>query len=252
MRSMTPNDARALAPLDQKIGRTMRPLAEDWECDASNATWVVDRLERLGLAERRAVTGDRRIRHVVLTAKGRKTRADLMREYHAPPADLLELDRDTLRPSTMLWHSCRLGARAGARFEQPPLARFRIASFTKKVHEGVDPLGHLRDHCRHCSAIVERFVRDGGLFAVAAKPAHRDDTVFSINSLRSRSPRTDAHEFFRVIWRVVATAAFGVDAWPRAHSPARSLKRAPSSTASAAPNRSPAEKTPAGPSFVAK
>src|SRR5579862_1069916 len=96
MRSMTPNDARALAPLDQKIGRTMRPLAEDWECDASNATWVVDRLERLGLAERRAVTGDRRIRHVVLTAKGRKTRADLMREYHAPPADLLELDRDHL------------------------------------------------------------------------------------------------------------------------------------------------------------
>jgi DNA-binding MarR family transcriptional regulator len=96
-RGLTPNDARALAALDQKIGRTMRSLAEDWECDASNATWVVDRLERLGLAERRAVPGDRRIRHVVLTAKGRKTRADLMREYHAPPADLLELDRDQLQ-----------------------------------------------------------------------------------------------------------------------------------------------------------
>jgi DNA-binding MarR family transcriptional regulator len=96
-RGLTPNDARALSALDQKVGRTMRSLAEDWECDASNATWVVDRLERLGLAERRAVLGDRRVRHVVLTAKGRRTRADLMREYHAPPADLLELDRDQLQ-----------------------------------------------------------------------------------------------------------------------------------------------------------
>lgn len=71
-RGLTPNDSRALAALDQKVGRTMRSLAEDWECDASNATWVVDRLERLGLATRRAVPGDRRVRHVVLTAKGRR------------------------------------------------------------------------------------------------------------------------------------------------------------------------------------
>jgi DNA-binding MarR family transcriptional regulator len=95
-RGLTPNDSRALAALDQKVGRTMRSLAEDWECDASNETWVVDRLERLGLATRRAVPGDRRVRHVVLTAKGRRTRDDLLREFHAPPADLLELDCDQL------------------------------------------------------------------------------------------------------------------------------------------------------------
>ena len=47
---LTPNDARALAALDPLVGRTMRSLADDWECDASNATWIVDRLERLGLA----------------------------------------------------------------------------------------------------------------------------------------------------------------------------------------------------------
>jgi len=96
-RGLTPNDARALGARAQNVGRTMRSLAEDWKCDASNATWVVDRLERLGLAERRAVPGDRRIRHVVLTAKGRRTRTDLMREYHAPPADLLALDRHQLQ-----------------------------------------------------------------------------------------------------------------------------------------------------------
>ena len=52
-RGLTPNDARALSTLAAAAGRTMRSLAEEWECDASNATWIVDRLERLGLAERR-------------------------------------------------------------------------------------------------------------------------------------------------------------------------------------------------------
>ena len=95
-RGLTPNDARALNTLDPTVGRTMRSLAEDWGCDASNATWIVDRLERLGLATRRAVEGDRRAWHVVLTPKGRKTKAELMNEYHAPPADILDMTRDRL------------------------------------------------------------------------------------------------------------------------------------------------------------
>jgi hypothetical protein len=28
----------------------MKSLADEWRCDASNATWIVDRLEKLGLA----------------------------------------------------------------------------------------------------------------------------------------------------------------------------------------------------------
>ena len=95
-RGLTPNDARALTALDPTVGRTMRSLADDWECDASNATWIVDRLERLGLANRRAVEGDRRAWHVVLTPKGRKTKADLVNEFHTPPKDLLGLTRDRL------------------------------------------------------------------------------------------------------------------------------------------------------------
>jgi DNA-binding MarR family transcriptional regulator len=95
-RGLTPNDARALAALDAQEGRTMRSLADDWECDASNATWIVDHLEKAGLAVRRSVAHDRRVKLVVLTMKGVKTKAALMAEFHTPPPDLLALDRRAL------------------------------------------------------------------------------------------------------------------------------------------------------------
>ena len=95
-RGLTPNDSRALWTLDREVGRTMGDLAEQWECDASNATWIVDRLERLGLAERRPVSHDRRVRHVVLTAKGERIRAEVLDEFHTPPAELLGLSRKDL------------------------------------------------------------------------------------------------------------------------------------------------------------
>lgn len=95
-RGLTPNDSRALFSLGEGDGRTMRSLADAWQCDPSNATWIVDRLEKLGLAERRAVPDDRRVKLVVLTAKGQRTRAALMKEFHRPPADLAALDRADL------------------------------------------------------------------------------------------------------------------------------------------------------------
>jgi len=96
-RGLTPNDSRALSTLDPKEGRTMRSLAEEWECDASNATWIVDRLEKSGLAERRDMPGDRRVKLVVLTPRGVKTKAEIMKEFLTPPADLLDLDRTDLQ-----------------------------------------------------------------------------------------------------------------------------------------------------------
>jgi DNA-binding MarR family transcriptional regulator len=74
----------------------MRALADEWECDASNATWIVDRLEKLGLAERRNVAHDRRVKLVVLTSKGAKLKAELNEEFLSPPAELLELERTDL------------------------------------------------------------------------------------------------------------------------------------------------------------
>lgn len=95
-RGLTPNDSRALFSLSTDEGRTMRALADGWECDPSNATWIVDRLETLGLAERRALPEDRRVKLVVLTAKGAMTRAALLAEFHTPPAELAALDRADL------------------------------------------------------------------------------------------------------------------------------------------------------------
>lgn len=94
---LTPNDSRALHTLDPREGRTMRSLAEEWACDASNATWIVDRLEARGLAERRARAGDRRVKLVVLTAAGVRTRDKLRAAMYEPPPELLALPRTTLQ-----------------------------------------------------------------------------------------------------------------------------------------------------------
>ncbi len=94
---LTVNDSRALSALDRRRGRSMRSLADEWSCDASTATFIVDRLERKGLAERRADPADRRIRLVVLTAEGIAVRDEMLRRMYAPPAELGDLDRDTLR-----------------------------------------------------------------------------------------------------------------------------------------------------------
>src|SRR2546421_2107509 len=67
---LTPNDARALSSLDVKSGRTMGELAAEWRCDASTATWIVDRLENRGLARRRPHPHDRRAPPVGLTPQG--------------------------------------------------------------------------------------------------------------------------------------------------------------------------------------
>lgn len=89
---LTPNDSRALNSLRPDEGRTMRSLADEWRCDASNATWIVDRLERAGLAVRRAQPNDRRVKLVVLTAKGARVKSDVMDAFYTPPPDLLALE----------------------------------------------------------------------------------------------------------------------------------------------------------------
>ena len=95
-RGLTPNDARALFVLDRTRGRSMSELADEWLCDASNATWIVDRLEERGLAERRTIPTDRRVKQVVLTAKGDRTRHEMIRTLYEPPPELLELDLEDL------------------------------------------------------------------------------------------------------------------------------------------------------------
>jgi DNA-binding MarR family transcriptional regulator len=75
----------------------MRSLADEWQCDPSNATWIIDRLETLGLAERRVVAHDRRVKLVALTVKGARTRSSLMQDFYDPPAELAALDAEELQ-----------------------------------------------------------------------------------------------------------------------------------------------------------
>jgi MarR family transcriptional regulator, organic hydroperoxide resistance regulator len=93
---LTPNDIRALMGLDPSQGRTMSELADAWTCDASNATFIVDRLEERGLAERRTVATDRRVKLVVLTARGAGLRGRVLERFFEPPPELLELSRADL------------------------------------------------------------------------------------------------------------------------------------------------------------
>jgi DNA-binding MarR family transcriptional regulator len=95
-RGLTPNDSRALFSLDARTGRSMRSLADEWQCDPSNATWIVDRLEELGLARRQIVLHDKRVKLVILTSKGQKTRTELLDEFHQPPEEFEVLERADL------------------------------------------------------------------------------------------------------------------------------------------------------------
>jgi DNA-binding MarR family transcriptional regulator len=89
---LTPNDIRALGSIGMHGDRTMRSLSDEWCCDASNATWIVDRLERRGLVARTTPEADRRVKHVVLTAAGKRLKHRILKDlYHAPP-ELLALD----------------------------------------------------------------------------------------------------------------------------------------------------------------
>jgi DNA-binding MarR family transcriptional regulator len=119
---LTPNDVRALMALDPSEGRTMSDLAEAWSCDASNATFIVDRLEERALAERRTVATDRRVKLVVLTPRGAAIRGRILQRFFEPPPELLALSRADLEalreaaerlPVTDGWASEGAGQRSG-------------------------------------------------------------------------------------------------------------------------------------------
>ncbi|MGH7763726.1 MAG: MarR family winged helix-turn-helix transcriptional regulator [Candidatus Dormibacteraceae bacterium] len=93
---LSPAESRALASLDPTRGRPMRVLAREWGCDPSNATWLVDRLERQGLASREIVEADRRVKSVVLTPKGARLRVRLLEAFYRPPEILAAMPRTDL------------------------------------------------------------------------------------------------------------------------------------------------------------
>jgi DNA-binding MarR family transcriptional regulator len=111
---LTPGHMKALSLLDPDEPKPMRAMADSLACDASMVTWLVDRLEERGLVERRASPADRRVKTLVLTPLGIRTRERLAEALYAPPAELLGMDlaslealRDELRklpvPERKFW-----------------------------------------------------------------------------------------------------------------------------------------------------
>jgi DNA-binding MarR family transcriptional regulator len=82
----------------------MNELAARLACDNSNVTGLIDRLEARGLVSRQASSADRRVKHVVLTAEGRRLRGRMLDRVGPPVANFERLSsaeqaqlRDLLR-----------------------------------------------------------------------------------------------------------------------------------------------------------
>jgi DNA-binding MarR family transcriptional regulator len=85
--------SQAVAVRELQTPLTMRELATRMSCEASNVTFIVDRLEAAALVERIPDEGDRRVKRVRLTAKGKAVRTRLMRQLTKDsPLDPLSAD----------------------------------------------------------------------------------------------------------------------------------------------------------------
>ncbi len=82
---------KALLKLSPEHPVAMRELADQFGCDASYVTALVDGLEKAGMAERQAHPTDRRIKVVVPTKKGIDTTARVEALMAKPPTSFERL-----------------------------------------------------------------------------------------------------------------------------------------------------------------
>ncbi len=94
---LTPVLSRALLRLESEQPRAMADLAEILQCDPSNVTGIVDRLEAKALVERRTADHDRRAKTVAVTATGRRMAKRLRIALAVPPVEIAALDHDDQR-----------------------------------------------------------------------------------------------------------------------------------------------------------
>src|SRR3954463_6369328 len=82
---LSPPQVMALRQLDPDEPKPMSELAAALRCDNSNVTGIIDRLEDRGLVERRAAEHDRRVKMLMMTARGAEIRAQLGARLSEPP-----------------------------------------------------------------------------------------------------------------------------------------------------------------------
>ena len=96
---LTAASARALLQLDPAAPLPTKALAERLSCDPSNVTPFVDRLEEVGLIERRIDRKDRRVKTLTITAAGRRMREQMLSPHggrHSPARGAHDSERRTL------------------------------------------------------------------------------------------------------------------------------------------------------------
>ena len=91
---LAPMQAMALTSLEPDEPMPMSALAGLLMCDNSNVTGIVDRLEALGLVERRPAERDRRVKAVGLTERGRAMRGVVQLRMSEPPPPLAGLSEE--------------------------------------------------------------------------------------------------------------------------------------------------------------
>ncbi|MBE1588716.1 MarR family winged helix-turn-helix transcriptional regulator [Nonomuraea angiospora] len=99
---LTPATFQALWAIDPaEPPPSMKVMTERLYCNAPNLTFITNQLADRGLVERAVDPADRRSRVLVLTAKGREVRDELVRTA-LEKTPLAVLDRDELRQLMVL------------------------------------------------------------------------------------------------------------------------------------------------------
>lgn len=93
---LTPGHMKALMTLEPGEALPMGACANEMGCDASTVTWLIDRLEEKGMVERRPSPTDRRVKGVLLTEEGLRTKTRLQEHFWEPPAALNQLSQEEL------------------------------------------------------------------------------------------------------------------------------------------------------------
>jgi DNA-binding MarR family transcriptional regulator len=107
-----------LGPDERRLSR--RELAQRLDCDPSNVTFLVDRLEEKGLVKRVVDPHDRRVKAVSLTAAGATVRERLVAATAAAPV-FAALTKAQKHQLTRLLQVCLQDTEQAGRVEAPAL-----------------------------------------------------------------------------------------------------------------------------------
>ena len=91
---LAPMQSMALMQLRPGEPMTMSAMAHALMCDNSNVTGIADRLEAMGLVERRAAEHDRRVKTLVITELGKQVRGEVERRMSVPPPPLANMSEE--------------------------------------------------------------------------------------------------------------------------------------------------------------